>query len=43
MLDKEIKGYKVLSFTFNYTKSCAIKAKKIGYNKGFKAALGLGE
>jgi hypothetical protein len=43
MLDKEIKGYKELSFTFNYAKSRAIKAKKIGYNKGFKAALSLGE
>jgi hypothetical protein len=43
MLDKEIKGYKELSFTSNYAKSCAVKAKKISYNKGFKAALSLGK
>jgi hypothetical protein len=43
MLDKEIKGYKELSFTSNYAKSYTIKAKKIGYNKGFKAVLGLGK
>jgi hypothetical protein len=43
MLDKEIKGYEELSFISNYAKSYAVKAKKISYNEGFKAALGLGE